>query len=228
MARLEKLSNTKWKQSFRDRQREFRLWSSHTEVAEYCEIEDGTKRYLKIDFEHKFGLSVEDFFTITSGREIRFSKELQDVAKEIILENPESFFTVEVLDITDESGTDGEPKDLEDEFIEGKRIEKKHISRERNSALVKAKKSYVLAENGKLSCEICRFDFAEVYGELGSEFIECHHLIPLSKLNKSVKTKLSDLSLICPNCHRMVHRHIKKDQNASTVQQLKTVLLKNV
>ena len=37
-------------------------------------------------------------------------------------------------------------------------------------------------------------------------FAECHHTIPVSKLKKRQKTKLSDLSILCANCHRMIHR----------------------
>jgi serine/threonine protein kinase len=59
---------------------------------------------------------------------------------------------------------------------------------------------------GRLACEACGFDFAQVYGKLGEGFIECHHTKPVSKLRKGDKTKLSDLALVCANCHRMLHR----------------------
>ena len=37
------------------------------------------------------------------------------------------------------------------------------------------------------------------------EFIKCHHTKPISKMKIDEKTKLDDLSLLCPNCHRIVH-----------------------
>jgi predicted HNH restriction endonuclease len=31
-------------------------------------------------------------------------------------------------------------------------------------------------------------------------------VIPVSKLRKTDKTKLSDIAMVCSNCHRMLHR----------------------
>lgn len=96
---------------------------------------------------------------------------------------------------------------LEDEdFVEGRLLERLHKSRERSPRLIKRKKEQVLGEQGKLACEVCGFDFEMVYGELGSGFAECHHLIPLVELRYGTQTKLSDLAIVCANCHRMVHR----------------------
>ena len=81
-----------------------------------------------------------------------------------------------------------------------------HLRRERNSAIVKAKKDAVLRTSRKLCCEVCGFDFKEAYGELGDGFCEVHHLQPLSKADGVVKTKLGDLAIVCSNCHRIIHR----------------------
>jgi 5-methylcytosine-specific restriction protein A len=94
----------------------------------------------------------------------------------------------------------------EEEFPEGRLLTRLHVARERNPTLVRKKKQDVLKRNGKLSCDCCEFDFAEVYGELGVGFAECHHRVPLSKLKGSGKTKLVDLAIVCANCHRMLHR----------------------
>ena len=60
------------------------------------------------------------------------------------------------------------------------------------------------AKHGRLFCQVCGFDFGRTYGE--PDFIEVHHLIPLKDLKEGQKTKLSDLAMVCPNCHRMLHR----------------------
>jgi len=99
MARLEKINNTSWKQPFRDRKKEFHLWGSHTSVAGYCNLTDGTKRLLQIQFESKHHIDIIDRFQITSGKEISFPKEFQNLIKPIVLENPNSHFIVKVLDI---------------------------------------------------------------------------------------------------------------------------------
>ena len=88
---------------------------------------------------------------------------------------------------------------------EGRQVLVQHYRRERNPAKVKAKKQKVLAEIGRLECEVCGFDFAAVYGERGEGFIECHHRIPLSESGVR-HTRLEDLALVCSNCHRMLHR----------------------
>ena len=84
-----------------------------------------------------------------------------------------------------------------------------HLRRERSSKIVRKKKLSVLNEKGYLSCEICSFKFETLYGDRGKDFIECHHIIPLSELEPATLTKLEDLALLCSNCHRMIHK--KKD-----------------
>jgi 5-methylcytosine-specific restriction protein A len=54
----------------------------------------------------------------------------------------------------------------EDEVEEGRLLYRRHRARERNRALVQRKKTVVHARTGHLSCEICDFDFAQVYGPL--------------------------------------------------------------
>lgn len=93
----------------------------------------------------------------------------------------------------------------EEEFAEGKVLYRKHKSRERNSSLInKAKKQG--EKDNVLCCSICNFDFYKTYGELGKGYIECHHTVPVSEYSSNRKTKLSDLILVCSNCHRMLHR----------------------
>jgi 5-methylcytosine-specific restriction protein A len=59
---------------------------------------------------------------------------------------------------------------------------------------------------GEVSCEVFSFDFLEFYGELGRGFAECHHIVPLVEAAFSRMTRLSDLAIVCANCHRMLHR----------------------
>jgi 5-methylcytosine-specific restriction protein A len=81
-----------------------------------------------------------------------------------------------------------------------------HLRRERSPSLVKQKKNAVLSATGKLCCEVCGFDFKVTYGQHGHEFCEVHHLKPISKMGHGEKTKLTDLAIVCSNCHRIVHR----------------------
>ncbi|MGS2738775.1 HNH endonuclease [Sinomicrobium sp. M5D2P17] len=113
----------------------------------------------------------------------------------------------------------------EKEFFEAKEgeiIYKLHKLRERNPTLTKKKKDSYYKKHGKLDCEVCGFDFYEVYGELGKGFIECHHRVPLAQLDGKSKTKLKDLALVCANCHRMLHR----DMGSIGVEELSKMVRK--
>lgn len=96
----------------------------------------------------------------------------------------------------------------EDEYEgeEGGVLLKLHRSRERDQKLIRRKREQVMAQNGKLVCEVCTLDFGERYGPHGQGYIEAHHLKPVSTLGTGGRTKLSDLALVCANCHRMLHR----------------------
>jgi 5-methylcytosine-specific restriction protein A len=89
---------------------------------------------------------------------------------------------------------------------EGKLLTGRHRQRERSSKLVKQKKDEARKRYGKLACEACDFDFAAYYGERGDGFIECHHKLAVKDLAPEARTKLSDLVLLCSNCHRIIHR----------------------
>ncbi|MGA5557413.1 HNH endonuclease [Streptomyces lavendulocolor] len=88
---------------------------------------------------------------------------------------------------------------------EGRLLIRRHRSRERDKGLRKRKIDAVLRQGRQLSCEACGFDFEATYGPRGAGYIECHHVVPLHEAGEG-RTKLSDLALICANCHRMIHR----------------------
>lgn len=114
--------------------------------------------------------------------------------------------------------------DLEScEFPEGEKIYKLHLSYERNNVAVrKAKKLHQAKHKGKLPCTICKFDFSEKYNEVGKDFAEVHHAVPISWYKKRQNTLLSDLVVVCSNCHRMLHRR----RPCLTVQSLEKLLTK--
>lgn len=56
-------------------------------------------------------------------------------------------------------------------------------------------------------CNVCGFDFAEVYGLLGIGYTEVHHLKPVSSIGPDYLIDVAlDLVPICSNCHAMAHR----------------------
>jgi 5-methylcytosine-specific restriction protein A len=98
--------------------------------------------------------------------------------------------------------------DDDDLASEGKLLTRMHRSYERKPENRRRKiAQFRRTHGGRLFCECCEFDFERTYGEHGEGFIECHHAAQLSSLKPHQVLKLSDLRMLCANCHRMVHRN---------------------
>lgn len=127
--------------------------------------------------------------------------DLHSIANQIKLAVSNEDITYKLRQITDEEDHDYSVK-------EGKIIYKLHKLRERDHKINTKKKAQYFKKYGKLDCEVCEFDFYKTYGDIGKDFIEAHHRVPLSEINGEKTTKLEDLALVCSNCHRMLHRSI--------------------
>lgn len=99
-----------------------------------------------------------------------------------------------------EPGFSRDKSECEEE--EGEKTLKLHKKSERSARLVAAFK----ANLESYACSVCGFEFENVYGDLGTAFIECHHTKPISQMKPGDKTKVGDLCAVCSNCHRMLHR----------------------
>ncbi len=61
------------------------------------------------------------------------------------------------------------------------------------------------------SCCVCGFNFEATYGEVAKEYIQVHHLVPLSEIAEEYEVDpVKDLRPVCPNCHAVIH--LKRDQ----------------
>jgi 5-methylcytosine-specific restriction protein A len=77
-----------------------------------------------------------------------------------------------------------------------------------------------IALHGKI-CMACGFNFREIYGELGDDYIVVHHLTPVSAMGEDyIVDPEKDLVTICANCHAMVHRR----NPPLTIDELKRLL----
>lgn len=112
---------------------------------------------------------------------------------------------IEKMESISDSSTNQNGDEDELEFPEGKVLYRVHRQRERNRKLIAQVKKEAL-NKGELHCQVCGFDFYKTYGEIGKEYIECHHTIPVSSYQINQTTKIKDLVLVCSNCHRMLHR----------------------
>jgi hypothetical protein len=96
--------------------------------------------------------------------------------------------------------------DVDESALEGDKRLAQHFRRERNRAIVRAKKNAVVAATGQLACEACDFDFKGRYGKFGEGFCEVHHRQPLGATEGRRTTSLKDLAIVCSNCHRILHK----------------------
>jgi 5-methylcytosine-specific restriction protein A len=146
-----------------------------------------------------------------SGKGLRRGAKLQEeVWSEFAADLPRLRRTAEAIKQNYQSallsGEEDRGEAEDEEYPEGKILFKLHRVRERNATLIKKKKQRALEKTGRLACEVCGFDFNRVYGALGYGFAECHHVLPISSLPPEYQTKLSDLAIVCANCHRMLHK----------------------
>ena len=117
---------------------------------------------------------------------------------------------------------DPDPDDEATEtYPEGRLLYRLHRKRERNQALIRKKKQQARS----LACEACGFDFHATYGDLGRDYAECHHTKPISTMQPGATTQLTDLAIVCANCHRMLHRpNPNNPANPLTIQALREIL----
>lgn len=92
-------------------------------------------------------------------------------------------------------------------FPEGLLVEKLHRSRERSRRVVDLAKERFIERNGRLFCEACGLDPEKHFGsaKMRNRIIEAHHDVSLSDEKHVGSTKVSDLRMVCPTCHRAIH-----------------------
>ncbi len=134
-------------------------------------------------------LSSVNWYTMASG--IQIKQGVQDLER----------LWSELVGVYQPIGDD-EPGGLEGELLVAMG---RHRARERwlrDAKIAQVKE----ANGGRLPCQACGFEFYERYGEIGRDYAQVHHLKPLNDLTKPSRTRLSDLAVLCANCHVMVHR----------------------
>jgi len=110
-----------------------------------------------------------------------------------------------------------------EEYVEGQRARREANFFVRNPQLVRDAKAHYGP-----TCRACEFTYETRYPELGKGYIEIHHLNPLSERNgadASAKlSKLDQVTALCANCHRMIHRLIRKTGRAVTIEEFREYL----
>lgn len=94
---------------------------------------------------------------------------------------------------------------------EGQKKYSLHLLIERSKSLRESKIRKFIEDNGKIFCELCNTNLKERYPWIRMDYIEVHHIVPLSELNEPKCNSLDDLLLLCPNCHTSIHQGDPQD-----------------
>ncbi len=101
----------------------------------------------------------------------------------------------------------GLPENEELSYPEGAASYRMHRRLERDPRVIeKAKSKFKAANDGRLFCEVCGFDFFSSFGERGRDYAEGHHIRPVSQMAEGETTQVTDIAIVCSNCHSMLHR----------------------
>lgn len=107
------------------------------------------------------------------------------------------------FDVSDELHLEQPPEEISPAatYIEGAVTRVLVNSYERNLAARRA-----CIDRWGVKCQVCGFDFQQVYGEIGQSFIHVHHTKPLAEIGAMYEVDpKEDLVPVCPNCHAMLH-----------------------
>ncbi|WP_292025005.1 HNH endonuclease [Maritimibacter sp. UBA3975] len=96
----------------------------------------------------------------------------------------------------------------EEAYSEGSLVLRVHKSRERSGTAPANAKDKFIVKNGSLFCEACSWKPESGFGtnDFKNLIIEAHHNVPISSPSHTGRTKTSDFKMLCPNCHRAIHR----------------------
>jgi hypothetical protein len=103
-----------------------------------------------------------------------------------------------------------EPEDIEGTKTEALRFSTKRSRRLRNLAF----------KSAKGICCVCERNFSKLLAGRGLRVLQVHHRDQLSARNCPSVTKVSDLAVVCANCHLLLHYDPKK---AMSVEKLKSM-----
>ena len=124
--------------------------------------------------------------------------------------------------IRSEIATEGRaaaPASPEDEFYEGRLLTQIHKRRERDPRI---RNRFLDSRRSKnaLACDLCGCKSCLRDPRYEDALFEVHHLVPLAELGAR-RTVLSDLALLCANCHRLIHRAISIEGRWLTLEEYK-------
>lgn len=93
-----------------------------------------------------------------------------------------------------------------------------HLKRERD---IRFRNKYRNKYRNIKSCPACSFNANFKYDlDNPNSILEMHHIVPLKNIKKDMSIKEKDVSLLCPNCHRAIHKMM-------SINQVETITIKD-
>ena len=90
-------------------------------------------------------------------------------------------------------------------LVEGAKLQER--DREIHQRNPKLRQLCIEAFGSEYKCVVCGMNFVKCYGEIGKEFIEIHHLKPISETDGEHEVDpAKEMIPLCSNCHSMIHR----------------------
>ena len=109
-----------------------------------------------------------------------------------------------------------------DDFAEGRVVTETHLRRERNPALRKMLLEQ-RRESSSLRCDVCGCSSPTCDPALEDAIFEAHHIVPLAHGSER-RTRLTDLALVCANCHRVIHRAIAQQKQWISIAEARKIV----
>ncbi len=176
---------------------EFNMGSIHNRYSRLRLISEANNNYLSLDELMKHGLNAAP----QSGMIISGS----------ILDYIESIFNV----------IDKDVECLNENIFEGAR-KAIFVNQYERNPIARRKCLEIKGYN----CSVCGVRLEDIYGSIGKEYIEVHHITPISEIKKSYKINpITDLVPVCPNCHSMLHKGGK--EKILSIEELKRIVSHN-
>lgn len=189
--------------------RHVHAWGTITSTYQLHGVKNPTREKLLKTGIHQIGVEWRpvskgrNAFRIDKGDKLLFREITEQESLQVILK---SFIDGPLTSGKKQSGDDA-PQDLE--YTEGSKALRTHLRTERDGNAVKLAKALARkrSRNGKLTCEACACVPEDDYH--GLDLIEAHHRIPLARGIR--ETKPEDFAMLCPCCHRAVHKLINEE-----------------
>lgn len=140
------------------------------------------------------------FFSFRKGQ-IAFGEKLAPLEDDVLLQWASRAAAAVVALLPLEPSVAGESAD-DPALPEGalQRVEVNRYERDRRN------RAAALAIHG-FACKACGHFLSDIYGEPGVDFIEVHHVTPVSEMGAGyLVNPRNDLIPLCPNCHGITHR----------------------